>query len=139
MACTTDTDCAAGQVGMTQNGKCVMGSCDFNQCVTDADCPGGQVCSCQGQTRAWAGQSFGSVCITANCRVDADCGKDAFCSPTVSPGCGSFYGTQGFFCHTCEDTCVNDTDCPTQNGSPGYCAFDATVGHWTCNYGYCAG
>ena len=58
----------------------------------------------------------------------------------MSPQCGGFYGTEGFYCRTCQDTCVEDADCPPeQNGPPGYCAYDPTVGHWACGYGFCAG
>jgi hypothetical protein len=119
-------------------GKCEDSTCDYNQCTTDTDCGGSTpVCSCQGQTHGYAGSSVGSVCIPGNCNTDADCGAGGFCSPTVSPECGAFYGTQGWYCHTCQDTCINDGDC-TQQGT-GYCAYDPAVGHWACGYGICAG
>jgi hypothetical protein len=98
------------------------------------------VCSCEGQTFGYAHQSQGNTCISSNCHTDADCGAGFFCSPTVDASCGSFYGVQGFYCHTCQDTCVNDSDCAAGAGSPaGYCAFDPSVGHWACGYGACAG
>jgi len=86
-----------------------------------------------------AGSGIGAICVEANCHTDADCGSNGYCSPTVDSECGSFYGTVGFYCHTCDDTCTDDTDCG--NGQPGspYCAYDPTVGHWACGDGFCAG
>ena len=80
-----------------------------------------------------------NTCVYSNCWTDADCRAGFFCSPTVALGCGSS-GVQGFYCHTGQDTCVDDSDCVGPAGSPGgYCAFDGSVGHWTCTYGACAG
>jgi hypothetical protein len=78
--------------------------------------------------------------VPGNCRVDADCGPGGYCSPTVDSGCGSFYGVQGYYCHTPADECVNDRDCPGY-GTPEapYCAYSTTVGHWVCGTGHCAG
>jgi hypothetical protein len=142
-ACSTDADCTA-KPGLPA-GKCVTtptgNICDYNACTTDADCGGmTPVCSCQVPTLGPQGPSFGSVCIPGDCRIDADCGAGFFCSPTVSASCGAFFGIQGYYCHTCQDTCINDSDCPADNvGAPGYCAFDLAVGHWSCFYGVCAG
>jgi hypothetical protein len=144
--CMTDADCQMGDgFGSLLMGKCIMTSdggttCDFNACATDADCPDPtNVCSCQGLS---GGEGrFGSLCITANCHTDADCGPMGYCSPSVDFGCGSFFGTQGYYCHTCADTCVEDTDCPPDpmQGPDPHCAYDPTVGHWACGYGLCAG
>jgi hypothetical protein len=143
-ACTTDADCAGTPTGPT--GKCLAENggyfCNYDACTSDGDCSNGgvSVCSCQGQTFGYAHQSAGNTCISANCHTDADCGAGLFCSPTVDSGCGSFYGVTGFYCHTCQDTCVNDSDCPATTTTPaGYCAFDPSVGHWACGYGFCAG
>ena len=110
-------------------------------CLVDGDCSDGGPCSCKGATRGWAGSSNGNACIPGNCRIDSDCGSGGACSPTVDPGCGSFYGVVGYYCHTCTDQCVNDSDCSSNpNGGPaGYCAFDPAVGYWACGYGFCAG
>ncbi len=121
-------------------GKCTTAHvCDYDACTTDADCPDAtNVCSCEGQTGGEDGR-FGSVCIMADCHTDADCGS-GYCSPSASFGCGG--ATVGYYCHTCADTCVNDSDCqpsPTNQGPAGYCAFDPTVGSWACGYSICAG
>jgi hypothetical protein len=42
---------------------------------------------------------------------------------TLPPGCG-FIG--GYYCHTPNDQCVNDSDCASS------CVYDATVGYWRC-------
>jgi hypothetical protein len=144
-ACSTDADCVAPPPGPT--GKCVASSsgsvCDWNQCTVDTDCPetdGNAVCICQGQSFGWGHQSYGSSCVASNCRTDADCGAGGFCSPTVSSSCGPFYGTVGFYCHTCKDTCIDDSDCPADMfGQAGYCAYDPSVGHWACGNTFCAG
>lgn len=110
-------------------------------CLVDGDCSDGGTCSCRGATRGWAGSSNGNVCIPGNCRTDSDCGPGGACSPTVDPGCGGFYGVQGYYCHTCADRCTSDGDCASRpdGGPAGYCAFDPAVGYWACGYGFCAG
>jgi hypothetical protein len=110
-----------------------------DQCITDSDCTDGGICSCKGASRGWGGASNGNVCIPGNCRVDSDCGPGGACSPTVDPGCGSFYGVEGYYCHTCADQCLNDADCTSDSGPNGYCAYDPSVGYWACGYGFCAG
>jgi hypothetical protein len=97
------------------------------------------VCSCQGQSGADG--KLASVCIPANCHTDADCGSKGYCSPSVSFMCGANFGTQGWYCHTCADTCVEDADCPADpSKGPGhYCAYDPTQGHWACGYAFCVG
>jgi hypothetical protein len=83
-----------------------------------------------------------NTCIHSNCRVDSDCAS-GYCSPSVSPECGPFYGILGYYCHSCDDTCTNDSECVQtgSNGQPvkGYCAYQPTVGHWACGFGFCAG
>jgi hypothetical protein len=111
-----------------------MGS---DQCLTDADCPNGGVCSCAGSTFEYA-KATRNLCVPADCHVDADCGPGGACSPTVSSDCGAFYGVQGYYCHTADDTCTVDSEC-VQNGTQGYCAYAPETGHWACAYGFCAG
>jgi hypothetical protein len=92
-----------------------------NECTVDSDCNAAAdgVCACSGQVPG------GNTCVYGNCRVDADCGDGGFCSPSVSTGC-SYPACGGFFCHTCADQCVDDSDCPG-----GYsCGY--AVGGWVC-------
>lgn len=131
-ACTQDSDCTAPAGQILEMGKCGSNKiCDFNKCATDADCAATnqKVCACD--------TNPGSTCTGGNCRTDADCGAGGFCSPSVSSECGGFFGVVGYYCRTCDDTCVEDSDC--QGMGPGYCAFDPSVGHWACGYGVCAG
>jgi hypothetical protein len=89
----------------------------------------------------------------SNCRVDSDCGPRGYCSPSqveafcmcpsaalcgdsgascsangkpVPCECGDACG-HGYFCHTRDDTCVDDSDCPD-----GTCNYDTVVKRWTC-------
>ena len=80
-------------------------------------------------TRGGGGRSFGNECVPGNCRVDADCGAGWFCSPTVGL-VGPFYGVAGHYCHTADDTCVDDGDCIDDTY---YCAYSREVGHWACS------
>jgi hypothetical protein len=127
--CKTDADCTAGK-----NGQCVdvyigqgdsSAECRYDTCFSDADCKAGP-CECgdpEGVHRCGGG----------SCRIDADC-KGSYCSP--SPGdCGPGWGRSGWFCHTPNDECVDDSDCTKQG--EGYCWFDARAAHWACRYGEC--
>jgi hypothetical protein len=119
-------------------GPCAPTSGDINgqdECTTDAECKGG-VCSCAPATREWSGGSR-NVCVPANCHTDADCGDKGACSPTVND-CGSFYGVQGYYCHTAADACTVDAEC-VQGSNQGACYYAPEVGHWTCTYSHCAG
>jgi hypothetical protein len=135
---------AAGCGGGTaaQNHRLVSSSCGpsgaTDDCMKDADCPNNGVCSCAGNTFGFA-KSTKNSCVPANCHVDGDCGAAGFCSPTTSPDCGSFYGVQGYYCHTPADSCTNDGDCPKQGQTSGHCSYAPEVGHWACYYGWCAG
>jgi hypothetical protein len=142
-ACATSADCPPMLKGAGVSGTCVTSGankvCDYNQCTSDGDCTGGKACSCWDQTFGYAHESNGSVCVASNCHTDKDCGPGGFCSPTVDPECGVFYGVQGYYCHTCKDTCIDDSDCPAQGSIAGYCAFDPAVGHWACGNRACSG
>jgi hypothetical protein len=142
MACSKDADCTdAGGNAPGTGLVCFQGLCSYDQCATDQDCMNGGVCICRGNTfwGSWGHPSSNS-CVPANCRSDADCGPGAWCAPTVNLACGRFYGVQGYYCHTCDDACTDDSDCPAHDTGPaGYCAYDTTVGHWVCGYGFCAG
>jgi hypothetical protein len=46
----------------------------------------------------------------------------------------------GYFCHTCDDECVNDSDCGGSDGyGDPYCMYNQSVGHWMCSTAQCAG
>ncbi len=132
--CQTDDDCTDGP-----NGRCTGNShdgwyCTYDQCFDDSGCGGGSVCECEGGFR-----SDHNVCLPGNCVTDADCGETGFCSPSFGE-CGNYSGVVGYFCHTCEDECVNDSDCGgSVDGWGAYCMYDRGVGHWRCSDSHCAG
>lgn len=136
-SCASDADCTDGT-----NGRCTGNPhdgwrCTYDTCFADADCDPNSVCECDGGFRSGA-----NVCLPGNCRTDDDCGG-AFCSPSFG-GCGEYSGTVGYFCHTCEDECVDDSDCQDLDAGVGgwgapYCAFDPTAGRWMCSALHCAG
>ena len=136
IACATDSECTAGT-----NGRCFPfqgtlgpGGCSYDECASDSDCPSGTPCIC----RSGDSDNDPNVCAPGgNCAVDSDCGSGGFCSPTET-GCFSPYR---YFCHTPEDTCLDDSDCPGPNSVPiaarGYCAYDPNVAHWACTQLLC--
>jgi len=133
-SCTQDSDCVGCANG--QFGRCEGpgSTCVCDQCMADGDCGATGVCACDGTTFGWSHTRRGNVCIPSNCRVDADCGPSGFCSPTTDLGCGAFYGVTGYYCHTANDQCTNDTDC-----AQGTCRYSPQVGYWVCATGACAG
>jgi hypothetical protein len=122
--CQVDGDCTKGK-----NGRCmytrVGPTCTYDACAQDSECPSGNVCRCE---------TTGNRCVAGNCATDAQC-NNLGCSPTFGTSCGPYSGVQGYYCHTVNDTCLNDSDC--KEGGPGYCAY--TGNHWECSYGICAG
>jgi hypothetical protein len=110
-----------------------------DECLSDADCAAGsgqtEVCSCAGNTFEYA-HATRNLCVPADCRTDAECAP-YLCSPSNGDG-GPFYGVQGYYCHTPNDTCSNDSDC-VNNGTQGYCMFSVLSDHWTCAYTFAAG
>lgn len=129
-ACGADADCTEGE-----NGRCTdyrgMNECTYDQCFMDATCPADRVCECGGGF--WSDHN---VCLgEGDCRTDADCGEGGACSPTLG-SCGDYAGVVGYYCHTPEDACVDDTDCV---GPGEYCAFNPAAGHWMCSDAQCVG
>ena len=130
--CTSDSDCTAGD-----NGRCFPfeglvgpGGCSYDACFSDSTCGPTTPCVC----RASATDNAANVCDPGgNCAVDSDCGPDGYCSPSVS-SCGSAL----YFCHTPNDACINDADCPSVDAgvsscqTVSSCAYDPTVLRWTC-------
>lgn len=127
--CSNDSQCAdAGVNGrcIENNGGAVYCFCTSDTCADDTACPGDQTCACHGSPYT---SGAGNHCVPGNCRVDADCGAGGWCSPSYAPqSCGAL---GGYYCHTPQDKCVNDTDCPTSTG-PATCSYDTTLGYWTC-------
>lgn len=132
--CESDAECTEGL-----NGRCTGNGrdgwwCTYDTCFSDSECNGG-VCHCDGGFRSGA-----NVCKPGNCQSDADCGAGSWCSPTLGD-CGEYGGTVGWYCRTCQDECLHDSDCEGSGpwGGSGYCMFDRNVAHWVCGYQMCAG
>jgi hypothetical protein len=126
--CIRDADCSTGE-----NGRCEFRrglACTYDECFADGDCNRGGPCGCEGGV--W---SDSNACLLGNCRTDAECGS-GYCSPSFGD-CGDYSGVIGYYCHTPEDTCVDDTDC-SESGA-GYCMYRPEVAHWACGYGVCVG
>jgi hypothetical protein len=124
--CTSDANCTQGT-----NGRCTVGYrgahyCDYDQCAKDSDCTNGAVCECGAPDTADSTR-FGNRCVTANCRVDSDCGPGGYCSPMpVLTPCDA----AGYYCHKPGDECFNDSDCT--GGAAGSCKYDQTSNKWKC-------
>jgi hypothetical protein len=129
--CSSDADCSPdGSFSSTP--FCLDGSCNHDQCLVDSECPTGQLCLC-GTNAGGGWTSHANRCVPANCRVDADCGPNEYCSPSRGY-CG---GVSGYYCHTSADTCVDDvTDCACGGNA---CVYEPTVGHFLCGTSVCMG
>ncbi|HKU44140.1 MAG TPA: hypothetical protein VJR89_38530 [Polyangiales bacterium] len=128
-SCKVDADCTMGQ-----NGRCTdLGRstwyCTYDECFADADCKSGP-CICG------EGGYAENSCMAGNCQTDADCGANGYCSPTFG-ACGGYSGVEAYYCHTCEDECVDNEDCVGQPGAD--CRFEPSVGHWRCGTSSCVG
>lgn len=131
--CMTDADCVDGDRGRCENFR-GLAECTYDECVSDSECATGGPCGCE--MSFW---SDANACLQGNCQVDGDCGDGGYCSPTLS-SCGSYSGVVGYWCHTPEDECVNDSECTdTAMGGPGYCMYSSEVTHWVCSYSQCVG
>jgi hypothetical protein len=62
--------------------------------------------------------------------VDADCGGGAYsyCSQGYGWDCGSYRPLGDYYCHTPQDTCMDDSDCTGQD----FCNYDVVDGRWEC-------
>lgn len=113
---------------MYSGGGALECSCTYATCAGDSSCPTGQTCACAGSP--YTGGSD-NTCVQGNCRVDADCeGGSGYCSPALNANsCGSILG---YYCHTPNDQCVNDTDCQDTTMGPQVCTYAPTDGRWEC-------
>lgn len=137
--CQADTQCTMGT-----NGRCVGNGhdgcrCNYDVCRTDSECNLGGPCECRLASR---GASGANTCLPGNCRVDADCGAGGFCSPTLG-SCGDYTGTVGYYCHTANDQCTDDSDCAGFDagfvGQRPYCMYSRETSRWVCSNAGCVG
>jgi hypothetical protein len=144
--CQNDQACTAGMSGRC---SCAFVSfacpnydsiCSYDACQSDSDCGDSGVCECRGSPLGDIGSSAATVCRTSNCRTDSECGTGGYCSPSPYPGCGSTWW-YGYFCHTPQDECTDDSDCSLGGGGldaqgNAYCAFSGK--RWICSTGICS-
>lgn len=126
--CMSDASCTRGVNGRCNGNGPVAGcGCTYDRCSGDRDCPGNETCACHGSPYMYGVDNF---CIQGNCRVDSDCGKGGYCSPSGA------WSVVGYYCHTPQDTCTNDNECTSQNcsGDPGEprCVYSSSAGRWQC-------
>ncbi len=136
--CTSDADCT-----VSLDGRCDLSGCDpdagsctayctYDACLTDHDCGTG-LCQCRATSRDV------NSCrpVDGNCSIDNDCGPTGrgFCSPSKSLNCDNLDYVVGFYCHTNDDECVDDSDCPNIQSNAGRCAWDAVDVRWACATG----
>ena len=125
--CTSDASCTKGVNGRCNHlGGSATCQCTYDECAGDSDCPSGKTCACHGSPYMYNDNNF---CIAGNCRIDSDCGKGGYCSPS---GDASIVG---YYCHTPQDSCTNDNDCPTCSGglaNQPRCVYSNSGGSWQC-------
>jgi hypothetical protein len=131
--CASDSNCTAGMNGRCSSPEGPLPACtpfcSYDQCQSDADCPAHAPCECRDSPVS----PEANLCVTGgNCAVDADCGPVGYCSP------GSLEGLCDhplYFCHTPQDTCTDDRDCPPMpTGVAQTCNYDAQAGHFACGF-----
>jgi hypothetical protein len=143
-SCTSDSQCPETNDAGGTNGRCTPSeddgpaigcpSCQYDQCSTDSQCGPDSVCACGGD--ALAGR-FPNGCLTGNCQIDSDCGPGGYCSPNGG-FCGE--GTLGYYCHTADDQCHNDSDCLNNpDFAGGECVYDMSKKIWDCQGEACPG
>lgn len=69
------------------------------------------------------------------CSLDTECGAGRWCSPDVPP-CAL---PATYYCHTADDECLDDRDCPQTGALPEKCHYSFEVGHWMCGVSVCSG
>jgi hypothetical protein len=127
--CTRVEDCQAGAYPQCVQDSGQLGEfcrCDYG-CQTDADCQPDQVCVCSG---AFSDGSR-SRCVSARCRVDADCESNTCGLSSYFDGCQR---REVLACRSAGDACRTDADC--DDGRT--CAYDPHDDRWDCRGQFCA-
>jgi hypothetical protein len=106
-SCHADADCKAKPHGKCTSGVSMSGTycgCVY-PCESDSECDAGQVCVCKGTGTMQAKQS---VCVQADCTVDAECSEGTCNLASYNSGCSEELRVA---CRTSDDACHNDADC----------------------------
>ena len=126
--CSSDEECTDGDQGRCSRVEGRAFACTYDECDADADCGAGRLCGCG---VGWMGQDR---CLPDRC--DGECG-DLDCAP--SWGCNGPNGAYAdesariFACHTPEDECRTDADCPgSEFCTRGPFVSEPLFDHWEC-------
>lgn len=107
MPCPDDQPCYAGPLVPYCAGVPMepYNQCAVDQCAQDADCAQGQICGTAGAL----GQQI-RACVSAGCKVDADCASapGGVCAPIAEPCCGTL---AGLYCVYPNGGCRSNADC----------------------------
>jgi hypothetical protein len=132
--------------------------CSYDDCSTDTDCPEREACVCRSSGTSTApnvcapdsncrtdsdcgecGFCSPSIATNTACLHDLGGGAVTTCGVDFSGtgteeikidlgGCASVLSL-AYACHTLNDECTNDSDCPTVGG---YCAYVDAQERWAC-------
>lgn len=121
-SCDDDDDCPESATCVVADHTCETAPA----CDSAADCNDGEACFCANATfvQTTSGQNPANTCLPAQCKSETDCGSFA-CAVSVD-GCRRYAGA---FCHTAEDDCQFNDDCPDHTYR---CAFASGENRWTC-------
>lgn len=95
-------------------------------CVSASECKANQACVCAFEFPLDEGggpRVEENTCVPSNCNADVDCGGfrcDVSLTPCVSEVVGQF-------CHTGEDECAGESDCPS-----AWCVYSEAEGRFVC-------
>ena len=137
-------------------------ACSYDACSKDSDCDGGVPCECRPSSASGAAnvcQGGGNCRVDSDCGPCGYCSPsvlDSLCAcmtaelcPDGGPQCfettpdGGTFPVQcacgdkcghGYYCHTGDDGCVDDSDCPTGET----CNYDRLSQRWDCSWAVCA-
>ncbi len=122
--CHTDADCVHGFSGhcSVEDGQRI-GLCSYaDRCASSSDCSTDTTCVCGNSSAP------GNRCVRSVCRSDSECGAGSYCSPSRTSCFNGVHNADGVYCHTPDDRCLNDRDCPTGE----VCGFVPEHALWTC-------
>jgi len=162
VACTADSACSSGANGrcLQTLGPVCGYACSYDECGSDSDCLGNAPCLCRGSnsdTSANTCATESNCRVDADCGAagfcspsllgPCNCVSETFCDASSTGACtvtGPDGVTKsvpclctgkcgnGYFCHTANDSCLNDADC-----AQGTCKFDLISKAWMCTRVIC--
>lgn len=144
---------------LAYGGPACSSACTYDTCSSDSDCPSNQPCECrastsssqpnacvtEGDCRVDADCGAGGYCSPSLVGISGSCVGAAACWPDAGGGSCSMYTPatgwvdvpclcpvscgHGYFCHTPNDACIDDSDCEAGKS----CNYDTEAKHWSCS------